>query len=68
MQCVDQTSSPVVPERIRTVGTPNDDRWERFDRLQRNLRPFLRGYPKYPRVQRFRTYADLAEGRFEEPA
>jgi hypothetical protein len=27
-------------ERIREVGRVREDQWERFDRLQRNLRPF----------------------------
>jgi uncharacterized protein (DUF433 family) len=52
-------------DRVREVGKPSTDRWERFDRLQRNLQPFLRGRPKPARVQRFRTYADLEQGRYE---
>lgn len=50
-------------EKIREVGRVREDHWERFDRLQRNLRPFLRGKPKRAPVERFRSYADLEHGR-----
>jgi hypothetical protein len=42
-----------VPEsknELREVGRLSGDRWERFDRLQRNLRPFLCRRPKRPPV------------------
>jgi hypothetical protein len=55
-------------ERIREVGRVKEDRWERFDRLQRNLRPFLRGKPKRAPVERFRSYADLEHGRSDSSA
>jgi hypothetical protein len=58
---------PMAPReteaKIREVGLVREDRWERFDRLQRNLRPFLRGKPKRAPVERFRSYADLEHGR-----
>ena len=50
-------------ERLREVGHARGDRWERFDRLQRNLRSFLRGKPKRAPIERFRSYADLEHGR-----
>jgi hypothetical protein len=50
-------------EKIREVGRVKEDHWERFDRLQRNLRPFLRGKPKRAPVERFRSYSDLEHGR-----
>jgi len=37
-------------ETIREVGRVRDDHWERFDRLQCNLRPFLRGKPKRAQI------------------
>ena len=55
-------------KRIREVGHVRGDRWERFDRLQRNLRPFLRGKPKRAPIERFRSYVDLKDGRSDAPA
>lgn len=52
----------------REVGRVRGDRWERFDRLQRNLRPFLRGKPKRAPIERFRSYVDLKDGRSNAPA
>jgi hypothetical protein len=52
-----------IEEKIREVGRVTGDNWERFDRLQRNLRPFLRGKSKRAPVERFRSYADLEHGR-----
>jgi hypothetical protein len=52
-----------IEEKIREVGRVTEDHWERFDRLQRNLRPFLRGKLKRAPVERFRSYADLEHGR-----
>jgi hypothetical protein len=48
---------------LREVGRVRGDYWERFDILQRNLRPFLRGKPKRAAIERFRSYADLEHGR-----
>jgi hypothetical protein len=48
---------------LREVGSVTGDRWERFDRLQRNLRPFLCRRPKGPPIERFRSYAELEHGR-----
>jgi hypothetical protein len=48
---------------LREVGRARGDYWERFDKLQRNLRPFLRGKPKRAPIERFRSYADLEHGR-----
>ncbi|HEY0790247.1 MAG TPA: hypothetical protein VGD78_04205 [Chthoniobacterales bacterium] len=46
---------------MRVVGRAKGDVWERFDALQRNLKPFLRGKPKRARVERFRTYAEMED-------
>jgi hypothetical protein len=54
-------------KRIREVGHVPVDRWKRFDRLQRNLRPFLRGKPKRAPIERFRSYMDLEHGRSDAP-
>jgi hypothetical protein len=57
------------PEKsLCEVGHARADRWERFDRLQRNLRPFLRGKPKRAPIERFRSYVDLKDGRSNAPA
>ena len=53
---------------LREVGQVRGDRWERFDRLQRNLGPFLRGKPKRAPIERFRSYMDLKNGRSDAPA
>jgi hypothetical protein len=56
------------PEKnVCEVGRMHGDRWDRFDRLQRNLRPFLRGKSKSARIERFRSYADLEHGRSDPP-
>ena len=55
-------------KRLREVGQVRGDRWERFDRLQRNLGPFLRGKPKRAPIERFRSYLDLKDGRSNPPA
>jgi hypothetical protein len=54
-------------KNVREVGRMRGDRWDRFDRLQRNLRPFLRGKPKSARIERFRSYPDLEHGRSDPP-
>lgn len=48
---------------VRELGLVRGDYWDRFDRLQRNLGPFLRGKPKRAPIERFRSYADLEYGR-----
>lgn len=59
-----RTMEPRKSEKeIREVGRVTGDHWERFNRLQRNLRPFLRGKSKRAPVERFRSYADLENGR-----
>jgi hypothetical protein len=55
-------------QRVRELGQVRGDRWERFDRLQRNLGPFLCGKPKRAPIERFRSYADLKDGRSDAPA
>lgn len=50
-------------KELREVGRVSGDTWERFDRLQRNLRPFLSRRSKGPPIERFRSYADLEHGR-----
>jgi hypothetical protein len=54
---------PRPKNQHREVGSVSGDRWERFDRLQRNLRPFLCRRPKRPPIERFHSYADLEDGR-----
>jgi hypothetical protein len=54
-------------KRGREVGHVRGDHWDRFDRLQRNLRPFLRGKPKRAPIERFRSYMDLEDGRSDAP-
>lgn len=54
---------PKQKNKLREVGRLSGDRWERFDRLQRNLRPFLCRRPKRPPIERFRSYTDLEDGR-----
>jgi hypothetical protein len=54
---------PKRKNELREVGRLSGDRWERFDRLQRNLRPFLCRRPKRPPIERFRSYTDLEDGR-----
>jgi hypothetical protein len=53
---------PKPKNQLREVGRVKGDRWERFDRLQRNLRPFLCRRPKRPPIERFRSYTDLEDG------
>jgi hypothetical protein len=55
-------------KEMRELGRIQGDHWERFDRLQRNLRPFLRGKPKRAPIERFRSYVDLEHGRSDSPA
>jgi len=55
-------------KEIRELGRARGDQWDRFDRLQRNLRPFLRGKPKRAPIERFRSYVDLEHGRSDSPA
>lgn len=55
-------------KEIREIGRVRGDHWDRFDRLQRNLRPFLRGKPKRAPIERFRSYADLEHGRSDASA
>src|SRR5271165_5483634 len=55
--------APKPKNELREVGRARGDRWERFDRLQRNLRPFLCRKPKGPPIERFRSYTDLEDGR-----
>jgi hypothetical protein len=57
-----------LERKLREVGHVRGDRWERFDRLQRNLGPFLRGKPKRAPIERFRSYVDLKDGRSDAPA
>jgi hypothetical protein len=59
---------PKPKNEFREVGRVSGDRWERFDRLQRNLRPFLCRRPKRPPIERFRSYADLEHGRSDTTA
>ena len=54
---------PGTGDKLRQAGYVRGDRWERFDRLQRNLRPFLRGKPKRAPIERFRSYVDMEHGR-----
>ena len=51
-------------DRIRELGQRKGDVWARFDRLQKGLLAFSRGKGKKRTVQRFRTYQDLADGRY----
>jgi hypothetical protein len=60
--------APEAESKSRELGRVRGDRWERFDRLQRNLRPFLRGKPKQAPIERFRSYVDLEHGRSHPPA
>jgi hypothetical protein len=55
-------------KEMRELGRVQGDHWERFDRLQRNLRPFLRGKPKRAPIERFRSYVDLEYGRSDSSA
>src|SRR5690348_6795201 len=57
-----------IERGVLEVGRVRGDHWERFDRLQRNLRPFLRGKPKRARIERFRSYGDLEHGRSDAPS
>jgi hypothetical protein len=50
---------PKPKNELREVGRVSADHWERFDRSQRNLRPFLCRKPKRPPIERFRSYVDL---------
>jgi hypothetical protein len=60
-------SAREVEKKLRQVGHVRGNHWERFDRLQRNLRPFLRGKPKRAPIERFRSYMDLEHGRSDPP-
>ena len=51
-------------DRKRELGQRKGDVWARFDRLQKSLLAFSRGKGKKRTVQRFRTYQDLADGRY----
>jgi hypothetical protein len=50
-------------KETREIGHARGDCWERFDKLQRNLRPFLRGKSKRAPIERFRSYDELEHGR-----
>jgi hypothetical protein len=54
---------PKPKNQLREVGRLSSNRWERFDRLQWNLRPFLCRRPKRPPIGRFCSYAALEDGR-----
>jgi hypothetical protein len=60
--------TPEPENKIRELGRVRGDYWDRFDRLQRNLRPFLRGKPKRAPIERFRSYVDLEHGRSDSSA
>jgi hypothetical protein len=51
-------------DKMRELGRRKGDVWDRFDRLQKSLFAFSRGKGKRRTVQRFRTYQDLADGRY----
>ncbi len=51
--------APGTEKEMRELGRVRGDHWDRFDRLQRNLRPFLRGKSKRAPIERFRSYDDV---------
>jgi hypothetical protein len=60
--------TPETENKSRELGRVRGDYWDRFDRLQRNLRPFLRGKPKRAPIERFRSYVDLEHARSDSSA